>query len=53
MIQIENIKDIKKLIEGKIEESLILEYKREITDNNKEIAKDLFAFANTDGGSSV
>jgi len=50
MNQIETLEDIQKLIENKIEESLTLEYKRELSRNNKEIAKDISAFANTSGG---
>jgi hypothetical protein len=41
MNQIETLEDIQKLIENKIEESLTLEYKRELSKNNKEIAKDI------------
>jgi len=44
------LRDIQSLIENKIEESLTLEYKRELDKNNKEIAKDISAFANTSGG---
>ncbi|MGB7533407.1 MAG: ATP-binding protein [Halobacteriota archaeon] len=50
MNQIETLEDIQKLIENKIEESLTLEYKRELSKNNKEIAEDISAFANTSGG---
>ena len=39
-----------KLIQDRIEEDLHLEYKREIGSNSGEIAKDLSAFANSDGG---
>ena len=45
----ETLEDIKGLVESKIEESLTLEYKRQIG-SNKEIAKEVSAFANTDGG---
>ena len=38
------------LINDRIEEDLHLEYKREIGTNTGEIAKDLSAFANSDGG---
>ena len=50
MNQIETLEDIQKLIESKIEESLTLEYKGELDKNNKEMAKDISAFANTSGG---
>lgn len=50
MNQIETLEDIQKLIESKIEESLTLDYKRELDKKNKEIAKDISAFANTSGG---
>jgi len=38
------------LIQDEVEEDLHLEYKREIGTNSGEIAKDLSAFANSDGG---
>lgn len=44
-----NLKYIQNLIDSKIEESITLDYKRELT-NNKEIVKDISAFANTSGG---
>lgn len=49
MILIKEIQDIQNLINGKIKESLTLEYKKEIG-KNEEIAKDISAFANTSGG---
>lgn len=45
-----NLEYIQNLIDSKIEESITLDYKRELTKNNKEIAKDISAFANTSGG---
>jgi len=50
MNQFNELKDIHSLIDNKIEESLTLEYKRELDKNNKEIVKDISAFANTSGG---
>jgi hypothetical protein len=43
-------KDIENLWEHNIEESTRLEFKREIDTNNKEIAKDISAMANAEGG---
>jgi len=48
--RINSLKEIEDLIENNIEESLILEYKRELGNKNEEIAKDISAFANTSGG---
>jgi len=47
-----NLEYIQSLIDNKIKESLTLDYKRELT-NNKEIAKDISAFANTSGGKLI
>lgn len=47
------LRDIQSLIENKIEESLSLEYKRELDQHNTEIAKDISAFANTSGGAII
>ncbi len=47
------LRDVQSLIENKIEESLTLEYKRELDKNNNEIAKDISAFANTSGGTII
>lgn len=44
------IKDIQNLIDDKREESTILEYKAIIDKNTKEIAKDISAMANSEGG---
>ncbi len=41
---------LQKLIDDQIEESPNLEYKRELSSDNKEIAKDISSFANTNGG---
>jgi len=51
-MNLETLNEIQKLIDSKIEENLTLEYKREVS-SNKEIAKDIAAFANTDGGTIV
>jgi len=51
-----NIKEIQALIDGKVMESLILDYKRpEVLDKNKrdEISKAVSAFANSDGGTII
>lgn len=45
-----NLESINDLINKKIEESLNLDYKRELDEHNNEIAKDISAFANTKGG---
>lgn len=42
--------DIQKLIDGSEEESIILEFKRELGSNSKEIAKDFSAMSNSEGG---
>lgn len=52
-MQLNTLADIQLLIENKIEESITLEYKRELDAENREIAKDISAFANTDGGSTI
>jgi len=41
---------IKNLIENNISESIILEFKKELCSSNKEIAKDISSFANSEGG---
>jgi hypothetical protein len=41
---------IKKLIDEKIVENIIYEYKKEVDNNSKEIAKDISAMANSEGG---
>ena len=48
----ETLGDIQTLVESEIEESLTLEYKRQIG-KNKDIARDISAFANTAGGTIV
>jgi len=50
MIKIKCIEDIQNLIENEIEESLTLDYKKELGNRNDEISKDVSAFANTYGG---
>lgn len=55
-MKIETLKDIQSLIDGRIAESTTLEYKRELgksKKSNNEIAKDISAFANTDGGTII
>ncbi len=42
--------DIETLVENRIPESLILDYKRELGSSTKEIAKDVSSFANERGG---
>lgn len=42
--------DIQNLIDNQEEESIILEFKRELGSNSKEIAKDFSAMANSEGG---
>lgn len=49
MISLKTLDDMEKLIKGKIKESLTLDYKVKLVNNN-EIAKDISAFANTLGG---
>lgn len=46
------LEDLQKLIDNKIKESLKLDYKSELGEN-KEIAKDVSAFANTLGGTII
>ena len=52
MISLRTLDDIQKLIEGKIKESLTLDYKEKLVSNN-EIAKDISSLANTLGGMIV
>lgn len=47
-----NFEYIQSLIDNKVQESLTLDYKRELT-NNREIAKDISSFANTSGGKII
>ena len=47
---LKTLTDIYNLIDGKIKESQILEYKRELDKSNEKIARDISAFANTIGG---
>lgn len=49
LIKIEALEDIKTLIDTKIEEDLTLEYKK-VLGHNRDIAKEICAFANTEGG---
>jgi len=49
MISLKTMDDIQILINGKIKESVTLDYKAKLVNNN-EVAKDISAFANTSGG---
>lgn len=51
-IRTESILDITKLIENKVQESTILDYKQEIG-SNKELCKDISSFANSEGGKII
>jgi len=42
--------DIQGLVDRKEEESIILEFKKELTNNSKEIAKDISSMSNSEGG---
>lgn len=53
MEHFQTLTDIQGLIDGRISESQTLEYKRELGKTNKEIAKDMCAFANTIGGTII
>lgn len=48
-----NLESINNLINDKIKESLNLDYKKELDENNNEIAKDISAFANASGGKII
>jgi len=52
MVSLKTKEDIEKLIDGKIKESITLDYKSELGENRK-IAKDISAFANTLGGTII
>jgi hypothetical protein len=49
MIKVGSFEDVRALIITRIEEGLTLDYKRDLG-NNKEMAKDISALANTEGG---
>lgn len=49
-MRFERLEDVQLLIQNRIEESITLEYKKELDKDNREIAKDISAFANTEGG---
>jgi len=57
MSTIKNIEDIKALIDGGVEESTTLEYKRNFAKQNphwkEELAKDVSAMANSNGGTII
>jgi len=52
MIKIGSFEDVEGLIGARIEEGLTLDYKRDLG-NNREVAKDMSAFANTEGGTLI
>jgi hypothetical protein len=52
MITIIKLEDIERLIDAQIEENVTLDYKKDLGDN-KNIAKDICAFANTEGGTII
>lgn len=52
MVAIQSIKDVQALISGGIEESSTLEYKVKLS-ANKDIAKEVCAFANSQGGTII
>ena len=52
MTTINKLNDIKNLIDARIEEDTTLDYKRDLS-KNIDIAKDICAFANTEGGSLI
>jgi hypothetical protein len=49
-LKFEKYKDVENLWKNRIKESTRLEFKKEIDTNNKEIAKDISAIANAEGG---
>lgn len=50
MIHISSLSDANALVDGGIKESINLEYKSELTQANKELAKDVSSFGNSEGG---
>lgn len=52
-MEFKKLEDIQSLIQNRIAESITLEYKQELDRDNKEIAKDISALANTDGGTLI
>jgi len=52
MIKVSSFEDVMSLISAQIEEGLTLDYKRDLN-SNREIAKDMSAFANTEGGTLI
>ena len=52
-MQFKTLTDIQSLIQNRIEEGNTLEYKQELGSDNNEIAKDVSAFANTQGGTVI
>lgn len=56
MITVRTLEDVKRLIDNRVEEGLTLEYKRELSKNNKNnrgLAKEVCAFANSEGGTLI
>lgn len=52
-MQFKALEDIESLIQNRIEESVTLEYKGQLVNDNNDIAKNISAFANTEGGNIV
>jgi len=52
-MEFNTLEDIKSLIQYRIDEGIRLEYKQELDSDNKEIAKDISALANTNGGTLI
>jgi len=52
-MEFKNLEDIQSLIQHGIDEGITLEYKQELDKDNKEIAKDISALANTNGGTLI
>ena len=53
MARVWTVQDVQNPIDNRIEESSTLEYKRELGKNNKDIAKAVSAFANSDCGAII
>lgn len=52
-MEFKKLEDIQSLIQNRIEENITLEYKQELDRDNREIAKNISALANTDGGTLI
>jgi len=53
MVNIRTLEDINRLIDDRIEEGLTIEYKKCLDKNNNDIAKEICAFANSEGGTLI